>query len=55
MPDLTKPPLHTVPARELLAKLYKMTNLRVVEDPDSDSGYDVEPGPFQGWAQPPTW
>ncbi len=33
MPDVTKPPLHTLPHAELLAKLDALTNLRVVRDP----------------------
>ena len=33
MPDLTKPPLHTLPYDELLAKLKSLTNLRAVPDP----------------------
>ena len=32
MPDVTKPPLHTLPYAELLAKLDALTNLRVVRD-----------------------
>jgi WD40 repeat protein len=33
MPDLSKPPLHTVPHHELVAKLKSFTNLRAVRDP----------------------
>jgi hypothetical protein len=40
---------------ELLAKLRRLTNLRAVADPDSSSGYTVEPGPFPGWAEVPKW
>ncbi len=55
MPDLTKPPLHTLPYAELLAKLYSLTNLRAVRDPASSTGWTIEIGPFPGWAKVPTW
>jgi WD40 repeat protein len=55
MPDLSKPPLHTLPHGELLAKLKSLTNLRAVRDPSSDTGYTIEVGPFPGWAQVPEW
>jgi WD40 repeat protein len=55
MPDLTKPPLHTLPHDELIAKLKSLTNLRAVRDPDSDTGWTIEIGPFPGWRDVPTW
>jgi WD40 repeat protein len=55
MPDLTKPPLHTLPHDELLAKLRSLTNLRAVRDPTSDSGWTIELGPFPGWREIPEW
>jgi WD40 repeat protein len=55
MPDLSTPPLHTLPHRELLAKLRELTNLRVVPDAGSATGYKLEPGPFPGWARVPEW
>ena len=55
MPDFAKPPLHTLPHDELLAKLRTLTNLRVVADPGSATGYKIEPGPFPGWAKVPEW
>jgi len=55
MPDLSKPPLHTLPHDELLAKLKSLTNLRAVRDPASDTGWKVEVGPFPGWAVVPDW
>ncbi len=55
MPDLSKPPLHTLPHDELLAKLHSLTNLRAVRDPDSDTGWTIEIGPFPGWREVPTW
>ena len=48
MPNLSKPPLHTVPREELIAKLKTLTNLRVVRDPDSPTGWKLEVGPFPG-------
>ena len=55
MPDLSAPPLHTLPYDELLAKLRTLTNLRVVPKPGSGTGYGIEPGPFPGWKTVPTW
>ncbi len=55
MPDLSKPPLHTLPHDELLAKLHSLTNLRAVRDPASDTGWKIELGPFPGWRDVPTW
>jgi eukaryotic-like serine/threonine-protein kinase len=55
MPDVTKPPLHTLPDDELLAKLKSLTNLRAVRDPSSDTGWKIEIGPFPGWAVVPDW
>ena len=55
MPDLSTPPLHTLPHDELLAKLRSLTNLRAVRDPSSDTGWTIELGPFPGWATVPTW
>jgi WD40 repeat protein len=55
MPDVTQPPLHTLPHEELLAKLDALTNLRVVRDPSSPTGWREEIGPFPGWKDVPTW
>jgi WD40 repeat protein len=55
MPDVTKPPLHTLPYDELMAKLHALTNLQVVEDAASPTGYKLDIGPFPGWKDVPTW
>jgi WD40 repeat protein len=55
MPDLSKPPLHTLPHGELLAKLKSLTNMRAVRDPGSDTGWKTEIGPFPGWGKVPQW
>ncbi len=55
MPDLTKPPLHSLPYDELMAKLRTLTNLRAVRDQAADTGWKIEVGPFPGWAVVPTW
>jgi WD40 repeat protein len=55
MPNLDKPPLHTLAHHELLAKLHSLTNLRVVRDQASDTGWTIELGPFPGWRDVPTW
>ena len=55
MPDLEKPPLHTLPHDELLAKLHSLTNFHVVRDPSTAEGFKVEIGAFPGWKDVPTW
>ena len=55
MPDLDKPPLHTRPHDELIAKLKSFTNLRAVRDPEAPNGWTITLGPFPGWAEVPTW
>jgi hypothetical protein len=55
MPDGSKPPFHTLRREELLSKLRAMTNLRIVPDSSSGTGYKVEVGPFPGWAKLPVW
>ncbi len=55
MPDLSKPPFHTLPREELIAKLKTLTNLRVVRDPDSSTGWKLTHDPFPGWETVPTW
>jgi WD40 repeat protein len=55
MPDLSEPPLHTLPYDELMAKLRSFTNLEVVEDEASSTGYRLEVGPFLGWKDVPEW
>jgi len=55
MPDLSKPPLHALPHDELIAKLKTLTNIRVVRDAESSTGWKVEVGPFPGWAEVPEW
>jgi WD40 repeat protein len=55
MPDLTKPPLQTLPYAELMVKLGALTNLQVVADETSPTGYKIDIGPFPGWKDVPTW
>jgi WD40 repeat protein len=55
MPDLSKPPLHTLPLDELIAKLHSLTNLCAVRDEESSTGWKIEVGPFPGWETVPTW
>jgi WD40 repeat protein len=55
MPDLSKPPLHTLPHDQLLAKLKSLTTLRAAPDSSSDTGWKIEIGPFRGWAIVPDW
>ena len=55
MPDLSKPPLHTLPHDEFIAKLKTLTNLRVVRDEGSSTGWKVSHDPFPGWKTVPRW
>jgi len=55
MPDLSKPPLHTLPHDELVAKLKTLTNLRVVRDEESPTGWKLTHDPFPGWETVPGW
>jgi serine/threonine protein kinase/WD40 repeat protein len=48
-------PFHTLPHAELVARLGSFTNLRVVRDEASETGYRVEAGPFPGWGVVPDW
>jgi WD40 repeat protein len=53
-PDVSRPPFHTLPHAELMAKLDALTNLRVVRDASSPTGWKLI-GPFPGWKDVPTW
>jgi WD40 repeat protein len=55
MPDLSQPPLHTLPRQELIAKLKTLTNLRVVRDAESSTGWTLTHDPFPGWETVPSW
>jgi DNA-binding winged helix-turn-helix (wHTH) protein/WD40 repeat protein len=55
MPDLSKPPLHTLPREYLIAKLNTLTNLRVVRDLEFSTGWRLTHDPFPGWAEVPVW
>ena len=57
VPDMNRPALHTLGYDELLAKLKALTNLRVVPDETSYTGYKVEPdfSAYRGWAEVPEW
>jgi WD40 repeat protein len=53
VPDVTKTPPHKRPHDEFLAMLRSWTNLQVVPDPQSATGWKTEVGPFPGWANLP--
>jgi WD40 repeat protein len=55
MPDLDRPPLHTLPHDELIAKLRSLTNLRAVPDPEAPNGWSIELDAFPGWKDAPAW
>ncbi len=53
MPEGT--PFHTLPYEQILERLRRLTNLRIVPDDSSATGYRVEIGPFPGWQNAPGW
>jgi WD40 repeat protein len=55
MPDLSRPPLHTLPREELLAKLRSFTNFRAVPDAAAPNGYRIDYEPISGWPTMPEW
>jgi WD40 repeat protein len=55
MPDVTEPPLHTLPHDEFVAKLKTLTNARMVPDETSETGYRLDADPFPGWETSPIW
>jgi WD40 repeat protein/DNA-binding winged helix-turn-helix (wHTH) protein len=55
VPDVSKPPPHTLPRERFLTYLRSTTNLRAVPDPASPTGWKIDRGPFPGWARPPEW
>jgi WD40 repeat protein len=57
MPDLSRPPLHSLPHDELMARLEALTNLRVVPDAESYTGYGIEVDltAYRGWETVPEW
>jgi WD40 repeat protein len=55
VPDVSTTPLHLRTHEEFLATLRTWTNLRAVPEATSPTGYKLEPGPFPGWKDVPTW
>jgi WD40 repeat protein len=55
MPNLSKPAPHTLPYDQFLAKLKSFTNLRVVPDSRSSTGWKLEVDKFPGWEKVPEW
>lgn len=53
VPAISKPPLHTLPYQDLLADLRSRTNLRVVTDAGSPTGWKLDRDPFPGWGKRP--
>ncbi len=53
MPEGT--PFHTLAYEDFLDRPRALTNLRVVPDEESPTGYRIQPGPFPGWETLPTW
>jgi len=53
MPDLSKPPLHTLPHDKLVATLRALTNLRAVRDPASGLRLEDRDRPVPGLGEGP--
>jgi WD40 repeat protein/DNA-binding winged helix-turn-helix (wHTH) protein len=48
-------PFHALAYEKLLDRIRAMTNLRLVADEATDTGYRIEVGPFPGWRKVPEW
>jgi WD40 repeat protein len=53
MPEGTA--FQTLSYEEILERVRASTNLRIVPDESSDTGYRMEIGPFPGWKTLPSW
>ncbi len=51
--DVRRTPVHRRSHEEVLATLRSWTNLCAVKDPESPTGWTLEPVPFPGWANLP--
>jgi serine/threonine protein kinase/WD40 repeat protein len=48
-------PFHTLPYEDFLSRLRALTNMRIVKDENSTTGYSSTLAPFPGWEKVPTW
>ncbi len=55
VPEFASPPPHKRPHDEFLAMLRSWTNLRIVADVRSATGWKTEVSTFPGWATLPNW
>jgi WD40 repeat protein len=58
VPNVTRTPFHVRSHDELLATLRSWTNLTVLPDPESSTGWrlsNFDAGPFRGWSTLPSW
>jgi WD40 repeat protein len=55
VPDVARTPPHALPHEEFLTKLRSWTNLRIVPNPESPNGWQIEVGEFPGWVRVPIW
>ena len=53
MPDVSRPPMQTLPLDQLLAELGAFTNARVVRDESVPDGYRVHWTPVTRWPTHP--
>ena len=53
VPDISNTPLHKRPYEQFLAAIRSHTNLRAVPDTRSPTGWELDAGPFLGWAKLP--
>ena len=55
VPDTSKPPPHSLPLSELLAKMDSLTNLRMIRDDGMPNGWRTKVKRFPGWQSLPDW
>jgi serine/threonine protein kinase/WD40 repeat protein len=48
-------PIHALSYPEFMERLRALTNLRVVANKNSSTGYDIKYDPFPGWEKIPSW
>jgi hypothetical protein len=57
VPEISEPAFQTLLYSEFMARLRALTNLRVVPDETSHTGYRIQPdfSAYRGWAEVPEW
>jgi len=55
VPDRDQTPLHALPIGELIDRLGSLSNIRIKESEEHDTGWTYDRAPFPGWETVPTW